>query len=153
MGLSFRNVQADPADPVESWPAEAIGTALERGGLREWRRLAAAIDADPWGRVARCVEEQTELGSGYGTGPLMADVLGRARDRAQVRERAAVAAEVARLVALSGLTQADFAVAIGTSASRLSTYVRGSVVPSASLMVRMRHAVERQGGVPAIPQN
>jgi hypothetical protein len=27
--LAFRNVRADPADPVESWPYEALTTALE----------------------------------------------------------------------------------------------------------------------------
>lgn len=35
MALSFRNVDADPSDPVESWPYEGLVTAVERGGLAD----------------------------------------------------------------------------------------------------------------------
>jgi transcriptional regulator with XRE-family HTH domain len=42
------------------------------------------------------------------------------------------------LVARSGLSKQGFAERIGTSRSRLSTYMSGQVVPSATLMVRMR---------------
>jgi transcriptional regulator with XRE-family HTH domain len=45
---------------------------------------------------------------------------------------------VRTLVAGSGLSKRDFAERIGTSRSRLSTYLSGKVVPSATLMVRMR---------------
>jgi hypothetical protein len=34
---------------------------------------------------------------------------------------------------------------IGTSPSRLSTYVTGKVTPSAALLVRMRRAIDREG--------
>ena len=46
--------------------------------------------------------------------------------------------EVRNLVGRSGLSKQDFAERIGTSRSRLSTYMSGKVVPSAALMVRMR---------------
>lgn len=46
-------------------------------------------------------------------------------------DRAAVAAEMRDAVRRSGITQAAFARRLGTSASRLSTYVTGAVVPSA----------------------
>ena len=39
---------------------------------------------------------------------------------------------------MSGLTQRDFARRMGTSASRVSTYVNGLVTPSASMMIRIR---------------
>jgi transcriptional regulator with XRE-family HTH domain len=40
----------------------------------------------------------------------------------------------------SGLTAADFAASIGTSASRLSTYANGKVIPSAAMLLRIeRH--------------
>jgi hypothetical protein len=39
--LAFRNVDVSPTTPVSAWPLEAIQTALERGGLGDWRRLAA----------------------------------------------------------------------------------------------------------------
>ncbi len=55
----------------------------------------------------------------------MADV-----DRATVAERLRAAVED------SGLSQAGFARALGTSASRLSTYLRGGTVPSAAWYLR-----------------
>ena len=63
--------------------------------------------------------------------------MARARKLAADSERADVASEVQGLVARSGLSKHDFAARIGTSRSRLSTYVSGKVVPLATLMVRM----------------
>ncbi len=40
----------------------------------------------------------------------------------------------------SGLTNAQFAELIGTSASRLSTYLSGQVTPSAAMLVRIEQA-------------
>ncbi|MFN2496230.1 MAG: helix-turn-helix domain-containing protein [Pseudonocardiaceae bacterium] len=141
MSLTFRNIDVSPEDPVEIWPTEAVLTALERGGLGHWRRLTAAISEDPWGPVARRVEEALDVSRPYGVGVLMADVLAAARARAECAERAAVAAEITQLQAASGLTRAEFAAAIGTSTSRLSTYLSGKVTPSAALLVRMRRVV------------
>lgn len=138
MSLTFRNVDVDPEDGVGQWPTEAVLTALERGGLSHWRRLADAIRLDPWGPVARRVEAALAATRPYGSAELMEAVISRARAAAENRERATVAAEVERLVATSGLSRAEFARAIGTSASRLSTYVSGRVTPSAALLVRMR---------------
>lgn len=150
MTLSFRNVDAAVSDPVQTWPSEAIRTALERGGLSHWRRLADAIRVDPWGPVARRVAEAVAVDPPFGSGPLMDAVLVRARECAERAERAEVAAEVGALVASSGLTRSAFAQRIGTSASRLSTYLGGTVTPAATLMVRMRRvagesALERGG--------
>lgn len=47
----------------------------------------------------------------------------------------------------SGLTQTAFAAALGTSQSRLSTYLSGRVSPSASLFVRARHVGEALAGI------
>lgn len=138
MSLRLRNVDVDPDDPVESWPAEAVRTALERGGLADWHRMAVAIAADPWGPVARRVEEAVTVDPPEGSGPLLAEVLVVVRERALAAERADVAAEIRRLLAASGLTQAQFASRAGTSASRMSTYLRGTVTPSDALIVRMR---------------
>lgn len=143
MPLSFRNIDASPGDPVESWPFEGVLTALERGGLPEWRRLARAVRERPWGRVARYVEEAVAVARPYGISEVMTDLVADARRTAEQAERAQVAAEVRELVARSGWTQAQFAAEIGTSASRLSTYASGSVVPSAALMVRMRTVAAR----------
>jgi DNA-binding transcriptional regulator YiaG len=136
--LAFRNVDASPEDPVSEWPLEAIQTALERGGLSHWRRLAKAIRAQPWGPLARRVEEVLTYSRPYGVAPAMERVIAKAREEAEAAEREAVAAEVDRLVRISSLSRAEFASRIGTSASRLSTYVTGKVTPSAALLLRMR---------------
>lgn len=146
MSLAFRNLDVSPDDPVQDWPTEAVLTALERGGLSHWRRLVAAIRADPWGPVARRVEEALEVSRPYGVAPLFDDAIAAAREQAERDERAAVAAEIAALLGESGLTRSQFASAIGTSASRLSTYLSGKVTPLAALLVRMRRMVERAGG-------
>ena len=138
--LKFRNIDASPNDPVETWPFEGILAAVERGTLPDWRRLAAAIRADPWGPVAQQVVEAIRLSRPYGTAELLQGVVTRARELAIDSEREEVAAEVRDLAARSGLSRQDFAERIGTSRSRLSTYISGKVVPSATLMVRMRRA-------------
>jgi DNA-binding transcriptional regulator YiaG len=136
--LVFRNVDASPDEPVEGWPLEATQTALERGSLEHWRRLAAAIRAQPWGPVARNIEEVLSYSRPYGVAKTMERVIERARRDREAAERAAVAAEVQRLIKDSGLSRREFASRLGTSTSRLSTYATGKVVPSAALLLRMR---------------
>lgn len=143
MVVSFRNVDVDPSSPVESWPFEAIVTVIERGTIGDWAVLARAIDGDPWGVVARQVEEYLDDSRPYGVAPLLERAIARARRTAEVSERERVAAEIASLVEDSGLTLSDLASRLGTSASRLSTYRSGRVVPSATFMVRLRDVVER----------
>jgi DNA-binding transcriptional regulator YiaG len=136
--LKFRNVNSSPEDPVETWPFEGVLAAVERGTLPDWRRLAAAIKADPWGPVAQQVIEAISLSRPYGTTELLQSLVSRARVQAADSERAEVASEIRKLVDDSGLSRQDFADRIGTSRSRLSTYISGKVVPSASLVVRIR---------------
>ena len=142
MSLTFRNVDASPDDPVETWPTEAVQTALERGSLTHWRRLAGAIRADPWGPTARAVEQVLSFSRPYGVAPLMDQLITDARAGAEGRERAEVAAGIRALLAASGYRREEFASRIGTSTSRLSTYVSGKVTPSAALLVRMRRVSE-----------
>lgn len=144
MTLRFRNVNVDVSDPVESWPLEAVATAIERGGLSHWRRLLRAVQAEPWGAVARNIEAALDLNEPYGTGPLLRLAVEAVRERAKASEREEVKGRVERALQSSGLTQSQFAEAIGTSASRFSTYLRGSVVPSAALLVRMERLAQRR---------
>lgn len=137
-GLAFRNIDASPDDPVETWPFEGIVAAVERGFLPDWRRLARAIHADPWGPVAQAVDDAVRLSHPYGTTELMWGVIARARSEAAEGERGEVAAEIRQFLATSGLSRQAFASRIGTSTSRLSTYLSGKVTPSAALIVRMR---------------
>ncbi len=147
--LKFRNITASPEDPVESWPFEGVLAAIERGTLPDWRRLAHAIHADPWGPVAQQVLEAVHLSRPYGTAELLEGVVNRAREVAAASERDEVAKEVRALVRASGLSQQDFAARVGTSRSRLSTYISGKVMPSAALMVRMRRVASRAAPVDA----
>jgi hypothetical protein len=150
--LTFRNLTITPDAPVSQWPTEAVQTALERGDLRDWRRIAAELRRDPWGRTARQVEEVLSHSRPYGVAELMEGLLERARRRAEAEEREAVAADVRRTVARSGLTNAEFAARSGTSASRLSTYLTGKVMPSAALMVRMQRLADRLAGERSPPR-
>jgi len=138
--LAFRNVDASPSDPVSAWPIEAIQTALERGGLAGWRRLATEIRSQPWGPVTRRIEGVLEYSRPYGVAKTMELVIAIARSEAERGERQAVADDVNQLIETSDLSRAEFASRIGTSPSRLSTYATGKVTPSAALMVRM-HSV------------
>jgi hypothetical protein len=58
----FRNITASVDDPLETWPFAGILAAVERGTLPDWRRLAMAIRADPWGPVTQQVLEATADG-------------------------------------------------------------------------------------------
>jgi len=73
--LAFRNVDASPDDPVSGWPQEAIQVALERGSLPHWRRLAAAVREEPWGPVARRIEEVLTYSRPYGVAEAMERVI------------------------------------------------------------------------------
>lgn len=136
--LKFRNLTVSPDDPVDIWPFEGVLAAVERGTIPDWRRLARAIEADPWGPVAQQVLEALRLSRPYGTTELLEGVVARARKQAADSERAEVAAEVRDLLHSSGLSRQEFAERVGTSRTRLSTYLSGRVIPSAALMVRMR---------------
>ncbi len=138
---AFRNVEGSREAPVEDWPYEALVSTIERGTVGDWLPLIHAIERSPWGAVARRVEHYLSYSSPYGVGPLLGRTIVRARTVAEGRERELVAARVRELIERSGLTREEFAQAIGTSRSRLSTYASGKVVPAATLMVRMESVV------------
>jgi len=142
--LAFRNVDASPPDPVTEWPLEAVQTALERGSLEHWRRIMDEVRDQPWGPVARKVEEVLTYSRPYGVAEAMERSISMAREEAEALERKGVAAEIDALIRASGLSRAELASRIGTSTSRLSTYATGKVTPSAALLLRMRRITERQ---------
>lgn len=143
MSATFRNVDVAADLPVDRWPFEAIVTVVERGSITDWARLTRSVRSDPWGPVSRQVEEVLKFERPEGVAGLFERALASSRREAQDSERAEVAAEIDDLVRRSGLGAHEFADRIGTSASRLSTYRRGRVTPSAALMVRMRRLVDR----------
>lgn len=137
MTVTFRNVDASPDDPVDTWPYEGLVTVLERGLVADWRPVLAEIRRHPWGRTARRVERYLAYERPHGVAPLFTLAIERARSAAEKRDRRDVAARVLEAIAASGLTAKDFADRVGTSPSRLSTYARGRVTPSAALLIRM----------------
>jgi DNA-binding transcriptional regulator YiaG len=141
--LAFRNLDITPDAPVSAWPTEAVQAALERGDLEHWQRIVAEVNRDPWGPVARQLEEVLSHSRPYGIADAMDVLLARARQHAEDREREQVAAEVRQAIDRSGLSRSEFASRIGTSPSRLSTYATGRVTPSATLMIRMRRVPPR----------
>lgn len=132
--LAFRNIQAVPDDPVETWGAEGVLTVLERGGLTHLRRLMRAALSDPGGPVAGWVLEAASC-TDRAVAQLAADTVREARD-----PRVEVARRVREAIALSGGSLRRFAPACGTSPSRLSTYATGRTVPSADTLLRIERA-------------
>ena len=126
--LSFRNVDADPADDPATWPFDAKITAVERGDLDDYRRIKAACDRDPETRAA-FLDACDVLGDDPGAALVRLWLEGLPRE-----ERAMLAARRMRAaVERSGLSRAQAASRLGTSTSRLSTYLSGKVVPRADL--------------------
>jgi DNA-binding transcriptional regulator YiaG len=137
VSVSFRNVDANPSDPVQTWPYEALIAAIERGTIGDWAKITAAVRRDPWGEVSRSLEDYVGYAEKSGITELLSRAVRQARADAELADRSQVAARVRQLIRESGLTAAAFASRAGTSASRLSTYASGRVVPSAAMMLRL----------------
>ncbi|HEV7361773.1 MAG TPA: helix-turn-helix transcriptional regulator [Mycobacterium sp.] len=129
--------------PVEFWPTSAIRSALQGGDIDTWKRIAAALKRDPFGRTARQVEEVLDGTRPYGISKALWEVLERARTHLEANERTEVARHVRLLIERSGLAQQEFAARIGVAPEDLATYLDGSVSPSASLMIRIRRLSDR----------
>lgn len=142
MPVEFRNVDASPEDDVSTWPYEALVTVIDRGLVSDWRPVFAELRRAPWGRVARRVEHYLSYREPDGVSTLFALAIERARAEADLADRAEVANRVREAVSRSGLTNGEFARLVGTSASRLSTYLSGKVTPSAAMLVRIERAAE-----------
>lgn len=145
MTIRFRNVDASPTDDVRTWPYEALVETIDRGLVPDWQPLFVEIRRAPWGSVARRVERYLGYREPDGVSTLFALAIEHARADADRSERDEVAARVRTAVEQSGLTKARFAESVGTSASRLSTYLRGRVTPSAAMLVRIERAGESPG--------
>lgn len=141
-GLRFRNVDAEASDHVATWPYEALVAAIDRGLVPDWQPVFAEIRQMPWGPVARRIERYLAYRDPDGTSTLFTLAIEHARNQADRADRAQVAARVRAAVKRAGTTQAEFAASVGTSASRLSTYLTGKVTPSAALLMR----IERTAG-------
>jgi DNA-binding transcriptional regulator YiaG len=141
MTLRFRNVDFDPAAPIDEWPAEAIETVIDRGSLSDWRRLANAIRLNPWGPAARTTETVIAWDEHYGVDALMSGVIRHAREDVARRGRSEYASQIRSWREETGMTLRQFATAAGTSASRLSDYENAKVAPTTDVLSRLNHVV------------
>ena len=137
MPVAFRNVDASPADDVRTWPYEALVAVIDRGLVPDWQPIFAELRRSPWGRVARRVERYLSYREPGATSTLFALAVEHARAKADRADRAEAAVRARQAVDRSGLTKAEFAQLVGTSASRLSTYLNGKVTPSAAMLIRI----------------
>jgi DNA-binding transcriptional regulator YiaG len=144
--LKFRNITVTPDDPVARWGVEGMVAAIDRGSLPHWRLLAAAVRADPWGPVAQELEQALVLAEDSGVAGTLRRRLAVARREAEASARDEVCRRLRKLIESSGLTSGEFARRLGTSPSRLSTYLSGKVVPSAALLVRGETIARRARG-------
>ena len=124
-------------------PMRALVTAIDRGLVPDWHPIFAEIRRSPWGAVARRIGRYLEYRDPDGVSTLFALAIERARQDADLADRADVATRVRAAVQRSGTTKAQFAASVGTSGSRLSTYLNGKVVPSAAMLVRIERTADR----------
>ena len=138
--LRFRNLDVSSEEPVARWGVEGIVTAIDRGGLQHWRRIADAVRRDPDGPVLADLSEALEIAESSG----VTAALRRVVERIRGGEGYDVAQRVRSAIRRSNLTATDFARMIGTSGSRLSTYATGAVTPSAALLQRIEREARRR---------
>lgn len=105
--------------------------------LAEWRAALAPVVIAPWAPYGDRLVERA-AGCGPGVARLAAECQHLAQQLEASRERNLVATEIRRIIAETGLSQREFAAYVGTSASRLSTYATGRVVPSAAMLLRIQ---------------
>ena len=143
MSVTFRNLTVNWSDPIDLWPYEAVITTMERGMVSDWQPIIQEVQAHPWGRIARYIEDYAKGPDDAAVAAFFTLVIERTRQRREAEERIEVQQRVRAAVDRSGVTAAEFARNIGTSASRFSTYLRGKVVPSAAMLVRMERTANR----------
>lgn len=143
MTLAFRNLDLTPDDPVEEWGTEGILTAIDRGGLEHWRRILAAVEADPHGEVSLDLEDALSMAEDRG----VVAMLRRNLERARLSDRERLSLSLRSWADASGMTRSELADWLGTSRTRLSTYVNGSVTPNAALADRLRRRAERRRSI------
>ncbi len=117
---------------------------LEHGTARHWRAALLPLIESPWGPYGEHIVRLTKEANLDAIGTVLQECRTVYQRRQEQRERDAIAREIRRLVAISGLTQRQFAARIGTSPSRLSTYVNGRVIPSAAMLLRIRRVAHAQ---------
>lgn len=125
----------DPSGDTDV-PRPAIGTA-ETFDAARWRVLLAPLLTAPWSGRADHLQREVAASGDAWLVRLLDGCSVVIRDLQAEWDRQAIAREIRRLVASSGVTQRDFSALVGTSQSRFSTYINGRVTPSATMMLRI----------------
>ena len=151
--LVFEDIDPERAAAQPITTVAQLHDLLDRGSVVAWRHQLGAIAASPWGPYA---DQLLEIGRASDRPSALAAIassIEQCQEWCRDRERDQVAREIRHLVAVSGSSQREFASRIGTSPSRLSTYVRGTVTPSAAMLLRIQRAsrmLQRQSGHPVL---
>ena len=123
--------------------ADRLGLPFaDTDALVEARANIAAIADNPEAPTFANTIAALELAEDAGA----ARVLQLALERARASEAERVGWRIREYVWRANMTQAEFARAVGTSPSRMSTYLSGSVTPSAVMLERMRRVAEETSG-------
>jgi len=123
--------------------ADGLRAVFEEHSLPSWRAVVAARVGDPWdGTAERHLELLDPATQPFEVASIRA-VIDLSRREAEEDERRAVATHIRTTIDQTGLTQREFAGLVGTSPSRLSTYVTGGVTPSAAMLLRINRAARR----------
>ncbi len=102
-----------------------------------------ALAEDPWGPLARTVEEIVGLDSHYGVDRLLERVLQQERERKTLAGRRRYAERLRNLRRSAGLSMRELAAAAGTSAARISDYENARVAPTTDVLARLEGVLER----------
>lgn len=146
-GGALRLLMVDDGEDVRPLPdldsEEALLEVFRDGDAALWRRLVGTALSEPW--TGRTENHLSLLDPDRRPGEVMGirALADMARRIAEEDERRAVADHIRSTIAGTGLTQREFAALVGTSPSRLSTYVTGSVTPSAAMLLRINRMAKR----------
>lgn len=146
MPLRFRNIDATPDDPVASWGFEGMLAAIDRGYPKDWKKLAGAVARDDDLRTS--FDAAAVAAESRSTVLLLELMISERRQTA--RERALERLQDAYRV--TGMTQGDLAAAIGTSRTRLNSYLNGHVIPPMDVLVEVERIANRRVAPLLAPQ-
>lgn len=138
--MKFRNLDASPEDPVSTWGVEGMLTAVDRGGLSQWRRIAAAVREQPYRDAARDLEQALVLAESAGAVALLKHAL----ESARTSDKDRFALEFRSVLDQLGMTHQAAAEFLGTSRSRISSYCSAAVMPSAMAYWRLQNELDRR---------
>ncbi|GAA4377203.1 helix-turn-helix domain-containing protein [Agromyces bauzanensis] len=138
--MRFRNLTVTPDDPVDAWGVEGILAAIDRGGASDWAKVARAVEAAPYGPVAADLDEALEVAESAGAAALLRSVLEVARATPEER----TVRRLRSLARATDLSQRELAERLGTSRSRLNSYLNGAVTPSAAVVTRLEDIVRKR---------